>query len=223
MGVSMDFKEKDSAKDSIGTVSSTIFGLLRHGQTEWNTLKRIQGSGDSPLTAKGKEKTAQWAKFLKNDHWDRIIASDLGRVRATVDILNQMLQLPVTFDARLREQHWGDWEGLTLPFIKENQKEELARRVAMGWNFSAPGGETRIAVKDRVLAALIDTAEKWPDKKILVVCHRGVVRSVLYFITGREFMPEEDPLLKPNRLHLISCIGQQVSPLQLNVPLTPER
>jgi probable phosphoglycerate mutase len=219
----MDFKEKDSAKDSIGTVSSTIFGLLRHGQTEWNTLKRIQGSGDSPLTAKGKEKTAQWAKFLKNDHWDRIIASDLGRVRATVDILNQMLQLPVTFDARLREQHWGDWEGLTLPFIKENQKEELARRVAMGWDFSAPGGETRIEVRDRVLAALIDTAEKWPDKKILVICHRGVVRSVLYFITGREFMPEEDPLLKPNRLHLISCIGQQVSPLQLNVPLTPER
>jgi hypothetical protein len=46
---------------------------------------------------------------------------------------------------------------------------------------------------------------------------------VLYFITGREFMPEEDPLLKPNRLHLISCIGQQVSPLQLNVPLVPER
>lgn len=220
MDDNMGFNKKESAKNSIGTVSTTLFGLLRHGQTEWNTQKRIQGSGDSPLTAKGKEKTALWANFLKNDHWDRIIASDLGRVRATVDILNQKLQLPVTFDTRLREQHWGDWEGLTLPSIKENQKEELARRVAMGWNFSAPGGETRIAVKDRVLAALIETAEKWPDKKILVICHRGVVRSVLYFLTGREYLPEEDPLLKPNRLHLISCTGQQISPLQLNVPLT---
>lgn len=219
MDVSMDYKEKSSAKGSIRQESNTLFGLLRHGQTEWNRLKKIQGSEDSPLTTRGKEKTAQWAKFLKNGNWDRIIASDLGRVRATVDILNQKLQLPVTFDARLREQHWGDWEGLTLPSIKENQKEELARRVAMGWDFSAPGGETRIAVRDRVLAALIETAEKWPDKKILVICHRGVVRSVVYSITGREFLPEEDPLLKPNRLHIISCTGQQISPFQLNVPL----
>lgn len=220
MDVSMNYKEKNSANDLMRQQSCTLFGLLRHGQTEWNTQKRIQGSGDSPLTAKGKAKTVLWGNFLKNDHWDRIIASDLGRVRATVDILNQKLQLPVTFDERLREQLWGDWEGLTLPFIKENYKEELARRVAMGWGFSAPGGETRIAVRDRVLTALIETAEKWPDKKILVICHRGVVRSVLYSITGREFLPEEDPLLKPNRLQIISCIGQQISPFQLNVPLT---
>ncbi|MGB3223893.1 MAG: histidine phosphatase family protein, partial [Desulforhopalus sp.] len=88
----MDYNENNLAKDFTRQESSTLFGLLRHGQTEWNTQKRIQGSGDSPLTANGKEKTALWANFLKNDHWDRIIASDLGRVRATVDILNQKLQ-----------------------------------------------------------------------------------------------------------------------------------
>lgn len=200
----------------------TTFGLLRHGQTEWNILKKIQGSADSPLTAMGKEQIGEWVQTLKCFNWDRIIASDLGRVRATVDILNQKLRLPVTFDQRLREQHWGEWEGLTIPSIHENFKEDLARRVARGWDFSAPGGETRLAVKDRVLATLLESAKKWPDKKILVICHQGVVKSVLYSITGREFLPGEDPLLHHNRLHLISCTGQRFSPVQLNIARSPE-
>lgn len=211
----MEHTSNDSA-------SVTTFGLLRHGQTEWNILKKIQGSGDSPLTPEGKEEIGEWTETLKNYSWDRIIASDLGRVRATVDILNQELGLPVTFDLRLREQHWGDWEGLTIPFIHENFKEDLARRVAMGWDFSAPGGESRLAVKDRVLTTLLENAKKWPGKKILVICHQGVVKAVLYSITGREFLPGEDPLLHHNRLQLISCSRQRFSPLQLNIARTPE-
>ncbi|TKB23826.1 histidine phosphatase family protein [Desulfopila sp. IMCC35006] len=198
----------------------TVFGLLRHGQTEWNILKRIQGSADSPLSAQGKEQTDAWADTLKGYDWDRIIASDLGRVRATVDILNRKLCLPVRFDPRLREQHWGDWEGLTIPFIQQNFKEELARRIAMGWDFAAPGGETRRAVKDRVLTTLLESAQKWPGQKILIVCHQGVVKSVLYSLDDRDFLPGEDPLLQHNRLHLISCTGQGFAPLQLNIART---
>lgn len=203
-------------------VPTTTFGLLRHGQTEWNTLKKIQGSADSPLTARGRQETSGWVQTLQRYHWDRIIASDLGRVRATVDILNRELGLPVSFDARLREQHWGDWEGLTLPFIQENLKEELARRVARGWHFSAPGGESRLAVKDRVLTTLLESAATWPGQNILVVCHQGVVKSVLYFLLGREFFPDEDPLLHHNHLHLIGCSGQQFTPLELNISRTAE-
>ncbi len=200
----------------------TTFGLLRHGQTEWNNLKKIQGSGDSPLSTQGKEETDEWAETLRKYNWDRIIASDLGRVRMTVDIINRKLQLPVTFDARLREQHWGNWEGLTIPFIQEHYKEELAHRVAMGWDFSAPGGETRLAVRDRVLTALLEQAREWPGKKILVVCHQGVVKSVLYSLTNREFLPGEDPLLQHNRLHIISCTRNRFSPVQLNIPRASE-
>jgi len=211
----MEKKASDSAPP-------TTFGLLRHGQTEWNTLKKIQGSADSPLTARGKRETSSWVKTLQPYHWDRIIASDLGRVRETVDILNRELDLPVSFDARLREQHWGDWEGLTIPFIQENLTEELARRVARGWQFSAPGGETRLAVKDRVLATLLESAATWPGQKILVVCHQGVVKSVLYFFLDRKFLPAEEALLHPNRLHLISCSAQQFAPLELNIARSTE-
>ncbi len=201
-------------------ILNTTFGLLRHGQTVWNTQKRIQGFGDSPLTEKGREQTRLWLQTLNRWAWDRIIASDLGRVQETVAILNQELQLPVIFDARLREQSWGQWEGLTLPDIKESFKEELAQRVALGWHFSAPGGETRQAVKDRAITALFEAAEKWPGHKVLVICHQGVIKSVLYHITGRAFLPEEDPLLHHDRFHLIGLTADQFTPLALNISHT---
>ncbi len=200
------------------SLTTTLFGLLRHGQTQWNVLKKIQGSCDSPLTAAGREQTALWSQTIKNYHWQRIVASDLGRVRETVAILNQELRLPVNFDPRLREQEWGDWEGMSIPAIEENHRQELARRVALGWNFSAPGGETRQAVKERSLAALTDAAEKWPGQKLLVVCHQGVVKAVLYHITRREFLPGEDPLMHHDRFHIISLAGDRFATVALNIP-----
>lgn len=211
---------KSSANPSPPT---TIFGVLRHGQTEWNVLKKIQGSCDSPLTAAGRKQTALWSQTVKNYHWQRIVASDLGRVRETVAILNQQLRLPVTFDSRLREQEWGDWEGLTIPAIEENHRQELARRVALGWNFSAPGGETRQSVRERALATLVEAAEKWPGQKILIVCHQGVVKSLLYHISGREFMPGEDPLMHHDRFHIISLSGDRFTTVALNIPPTVSR
>ena len=127
----------------------TTFGLLRHGQTEWNSLKKIQGSCDSPLTQEGRAQITEWSHTLQKFDWDRIVASDLGRVKETVEIINDRLHLPLLFDQRLREQAWGEWEGLTIPYIKEYFSAELERRVQMGWDFSAPGGETRLAVKNR--------------------------------------------------------------------------
>ena len=200
------------------TTPPTTFGLLRHGQTEWNIQKRIQGSGDSPLTEVGRRQTAEWIPTLQKYRWDRILASDQGRVRQTVAILHQQLKLPTTFDLRLREQNWGSWEGLTIPYIQDNFQNELARRVTMGWQFSAPDGETRQAVKDRVFQTLDEAARNWPGQHILVVCHQGVIKTALYHLTEREFLPGEDPLLQHNRLHIISCSGSGFSPLQLNIP-----
>ena len=92
--------------------------------------------------------------------------------------------------------------------------------MAMGWEFAAPGGETRRAVKDRVLATLRESAQKWPGQKILVVCHQGVIKAVLYSFDNRDFLPGEDPLLQHNRLHLISCTDEDFAPLQLNIQQT---
>ncbi len=201
--------------------STTTFGFLRHGETQWNRLKKIQGSCNSPLTEKGHKHIHNWLYTLKKYKWDRIFASDLGRVKETVAILNEELHLPVHFDARLREQAWGEWEGYTIPYIHSHFSRELAERIGRGWLFAAPGGETRLAVKDRVMEALLAAHTWWPEQKILIVCHQGVIKSTLYHITGRKFLPEEDPLLKHNRLHIINFTTKSVTPFALNIPQAP--
>jgi probable phosphoglycerate mutase len=204
-------------KTNSTTNDLTRFGLLRHGQTEWNKLRKIQGSCDSPLTSKGKEQIAKWALFLKKYNWDRIFASDQGRVRETVSILNRELNVPVKYDARLREQAWGDWEGLTLPYVQKIFREDLKIRVQKGWHFSAPNGETRLSVKERTLSALSEAGEKWPEQNILIVCHQGVVKSILYSISGKKFLPGDEKMLKPNSFHLIGYKQNQFAPIELNI------
>jgi len=195
----------------------TRFGLLRHGQTEWNKLRKIQGSCDSPLTSKGKDQIAKWAHFLKKYNWNRILASDLGRVKETVSILNRELGVPVEYDARLREQAWGEWEGLTLLSVQQTFKANLELRVKRGWHFSAPGGETRLSVKERTLSALSEAGKKWPEQNILIVCHQGVIKSILYSISGKKFLPGDEKMLKPNSFHLIGYRYNKFSTIELNI------
>lgn len=206
---------------AIPTPTASIFGLLRHGETEWNTQKRIQGSCNSPLTPKGISQTKEWAHILHQWEWDQIYASDLGRVKQTVAILNESLQLPTYFDERLREQNWGEWEGLTIPSVKRDFKQELRRRVALGWEFSAPGGESRTSVLNRVFEALEQIVKEAPRKKTLIVCHQGVIKAILYHLSGREFLPEEDPLIQHNNFHLLSYDKNTFDILRLNIPRQP--
>ena len=197
---------------------TSIFGLLRHGETEWNTQKKIQGFKNSPLTQNGIFQTKEWALTLQKLVWDQIYASDLGRVKQTVAILNEVLKLPTHFDKRLREQNWGDWEGLTIQSVKTDCKEELKKRVILGWNFSAPGGETRVSVLNRVLEILQHISKDHSGKKTLIVCHQGVIKAILYHLSNRQFLPEEDPLIQHNNLHLISCTKGTFKIHELNIP-----
>lgn len=202
---------------SLTPQETSIFGLLRHGETEWNTQKRIQGFCNSPLTAKGISQTKEWAGTLQQWEWDQIYASDLGRVKQTVGFLNESLQLPTFFDKRLREQNWGEWEGLTIPAIKRDYKEELKKRVSLGWGFSAPGGETRSSILERVFKALQSISKNHPGKKTIIVCHQGVIKAILYHLSNRQFLPEEDPLIQHNNFHIISCTKNIFAIENLNI------
>lgn len=202
---------------SLTSQETSLFGLLRHGETEWNTKKRIQGFRNSPLTLKGVLQTQQWVKTLKKWEWDQIYASDLGRVKQTAAIINDSLKIPVFFDTRLREQNWGEWEGLTIPDIKRDYKEELKMRVALGWEFAAPSGETRSSVLERVFHALQSISTNNPGKKTLIICHQGVIKALLYHLTNRQFLPEEDPLVQHNNLHIISSRNNSFNIEQLNI------
>ena len=175
----------------------TVLALLRHGKTVWNEKGRIQGRQDSPLSTTGRRQVHEWGNFLNEYTIDHIIASDLGRVRETVAILQQYCSTtPIEWNAALREQSWGDWEGKTFKELMQDQPEKLAAQVRAGWDFCPPAGESRKEVLDRALPVIKEALQRFPRKRLLIVCHEGIVKSIIYHLAGRAFLPEEKKLLQ---------------------------
>jgi probable phosphoglycerate mutase len=191
----------------------TEFALLRHAETEWNRDKRIQGQVDSPLTARGRRQAESWGLALARQPWDCLVASDLGRAALTADLINQTLELPRLVEPRLREQNWGDWSGLKFAELITPEFMVEQRR---GWDFRAPGGESRREVLERGEAALHDLARQWGSGRMLVVTHGGVIRCLLYNLCRRRFLPEEPALIEPQRTHWVSCDGEALQLQKLN-------
>ncbi len=181
----------------------TRFGILRHARTEWNAAGRIQGHRDSPLIPDGERRAAAWGAGLADLGWDHLLTSDQGRAVATADRINAVLKLPVAADPRLREQHWGDWAGMTLSEIAEAHPEALQAARTAGWRFLPPGGEEREAVWERSREALVEAAGRWPGARVLVVTHSGVIRSLIYRLLGRRFLPDEPKVLSLEHLHWV--------------------
>ena len=179
----------------------TRFGLMRHAQTVWNRQKKIQGLSDSPLTAGGERQASGWGRILSRFSWDRILASDTGRALETAERVNLSLRIPIDTDSRIREQDWGRWVGKTIVQLKAEQPLELAQQINAGWDFQPPGGEDRQSVLARSQAALQDAFTRWPGENILVVIHEGVIKCLVYHLSGRQFLPTEPPLLKSYQLH----------------------
>ena len=180
------------------------FGLIRHAQTDWNREKRIQGQSDSPLTADGQRQASSWGQILSPFSWTRILASDTGRALTTAERINAFLKIPIETDPRLREQDWGGWVGKTIAQVKAEQALELAEQISAGWDFCPPGGEDRKSVLARSQGALQEAFTRWPGENILVVTHEGVIKSLVYHLCGRNFLPSEPPLLKSYRLHRLA-------------------
>ena len=194
----------------------TNFGLIRHSLTVWNEEKRIQALQDSPLSATGQKMALDWGHKLQGQNWDRILASDLGRVRQTVDLVNRQLHLPVDFDPLLREQDWGEWCGLTFPELFERFSPEVRKQEAAGWDFRPPGGESRKEVLARGLEALRKGSKKWPGQNILIVCHEGIIKSLLYHLLDRKFLPDEPKILKGYQLHRLQIDKGQTVLVKMN-------
>lgn len=144
--------------------------LVRHGETEWNRLHRIQGRTDIPLNDTGRRQARATADLLATRDWDAVVASPLSRAVETARIIAARLGLPepATVDA-IAERNYGKAEGMTDADLR--------------WDFPGdtpvPGRESREEVAARALPALIEIAEAHPDESVIVVSHGGVIRSVL--------------------------------------------
>lgn len=208
----------------MGVSKSTLFGLLRHGQTIWNKQRRVQGRLDSPLTADGIGALREWARFLAGPRWrwTRIIASPAPRARTTAQIINEALRVEIHEEQDLREQDWGTWEGLSWTEIQTDRGDELRTQVEKGWSFRPPEGESRIEVCRRTRAVLSSFGRQYPGEQILVITHQGVIKSLIYALEKRDFLPGEPKLIDKDRLQTISCCDDTMTGFAYNIHPTPE-
>lgn len=145
--------------------------LIRHGETQWNVERRVQGSKDSPLTARGRRQAEAMASLLRDlvardphPAW-RLFSSPLGRARDTAQAVADALGMTVSFDERLAEINCGEWEGRTWAEVIGN-REANSRH----WIFDAPGGETHDEVQLRIEDFLASLPPE-PERRVVIVSH----------------------------------------------------
>jgi len=145
--------------------------IWRHGNTDWNAGRRVQGQSDVPLNDLGRQQAAEAAELLVRFRPDAIVSSDLRRAADTAAALGALTGRTVEHDERLRERHFGAWQGLTMAQVAETRPEEYARWQA-GENV---GGEVETLddLGKRVAEAFQAAADLAPPGGTVVVATHG--------------------------------------------------
>jgi len=157
---------------------------VRHGQTEWNVQARIQGQGDSELTAEGVGQARSLAERLAKEPFDVLVSSDLGRAAQTARVIGARCSKPVVLDARLRERHFGAGEGMTYEEVDRAYPGAFARIRNVDPDFVIPGGESRRQFHERVRGAFDALAQAHEGRTIVVVTHGGVLATFFRHVHG---------------------------------------
>jgi probable phosphoglycerate mutase len=171
----------------------TLLTLVRHGETDWNRDRRIQGSTDVPLNDTGRAQ-AREAGVLLRAQLDApaiapiVVSSDLSRARETAEIIAAELDLPAprTYPA-LRERAYGEAEGV--------EASEFIRRWGEWHSAEIPGAEPWPHVRERGLRALAQVVRDArrttapSAASVIVVTHGAMIRELLRHATGGELPP----------------------------------
>lgn len=161
-----------------------VLYLVRHGETEWNRLKKIQGHTDVPLNDAGKEQARRLARRFAEIPVDFIYSSDLCRAYDTAAEVARTLGIPVHTCDRLRERSFGKLEGYTSEEIEKlfhGFPQEREQMISFGI-------ETREETQQRFSSRLEQLMEKHYHETILVVSHGGTIRSFIEYIAGQRYV-----------------------------------
>lgn len=164
--------------------------LIRHGETDKNKDKLLQGQSDSELNEYGRELARKTSEGLKDVAFDYIFTSPLKRAKETAQIVMAKRKIPFYEEIRIQEISFGDYEGLC--FGEENynipSKEFLAFFDAPEKYTTPPNGETFEEVIKRTGEFLeeIISNEEYQDKIILISTHGCALKALLANIRGTE-------------------------------------
>jgi len=161
---------------SIGVI--VMIYITRHGQTNWNVLKKVMGRCDEPLNDIGIKQALETKNNLMDKDIDLIICSPLLRAKQTAEIINQGRNIPIVYDDRIIERDFGEFEGKKTSNFDfhgywdyyKNEQYEKAENIQVFFQ--------------RVYSILKDIVDNYADKNILIVAHGGVSIPVACFFDG---------------------------------------
>ncbi|MED5101462.1 histidine phosphatase family protein [Niallia circulans] len=115
----------------LGDLEMLTLYITRHGETQWNIEKRMQGWSDSDLTEKGKKNAVLLGERLKEIEFAAIYTSPSKRTVATANLIKGDRQIPIIFDDHLKEINMGKWEGKKAEYLKDSYPEAFALSFGM--------------------------------------------------------------------------------------------
>ena len=196
MSVNCNNKDKETLK----------LYIIRHGETEWNVIKRFQGQLNTPLTEKGMEKLRKTGKKLENVLFDEVYTSELGRTVASAEIIlnenrgyrNKKLELKKL--AELNEVYFGVWQGLTYEEVFLKYPEEANNYFYNVKNYKAENVEAE-NLKDaleRFLKGINKILNRHKSGNILVVTHGTVLEMFMNYVANNSIFDIDERTLMGN-------------------------
>lgn len=180
--------------------------IVRHGETEWNVIKRFQGQLNTPLTEKGMEKLGKTGKKLKNILFDQVYTSELERTVNSAEIIlnenngykNNKLELQKL--AELNEVYFGVWQGLTYEEVFLKYPEEADNYFYNVKNYNAENVEAE-NLKDaleRFLKGINKILNRHKSGNILVVTHGTVFEMFINYVENKSIFDIDERTLMGN-------------------------
>jgi len=158
--------------------------LIRHGETEWNSQKRMQGHSNSDLSSVGQAQIQALGQWMKDVPFDLIYSSDSLRAKQTAEAITQFSGHELQFDQRLREKNLGVFEGLTSEEARERHPEVFRLFKTAGSKYVIDEGESTQQLQDRALEIVNEIRIKHPEERVLLVTHGGFIRVVMKHSLG---------------------------------------
>ncbi len=165
-------------------MAATRFMLIRHGETEYNKIKKLQGTQNSPLTEKGRDQAKLIGKRLSGSIPDYFYSSDLGRARETAGEISLFINKEPVLLEEMRERAFGIFEGENFEELKDKYPEVWGKHRNGGLDYKIPEGESKKDVMLKVDKVLRDLGEKHPNSTVAIVTHGGTISYFLQYILG---------------------------------------
>jgi probable phosphoglycerate mutase len=192
--------------------TASFLYLVRHGETDWNRARRIQGLTDIPLNDVGREQARATGRLLARRRWHGVVSSPLARAAETARIISSELRLPEPqIMPELVERNYGEAEGLTGQQLQEQFPDDA----------EVSGRESRPAVAARAIPALVELAERNPGRSFIVVSHGGVIRTVLKEI-GPASGPHHSDHIPNGSVHSLRYVDSALQLLAFDDPIEEE-